>query len=267
MPSRRAVPRRYAYGRHRGQDGELWSPDGRPPAAGWPVVVLVHGGFWRARYRKELMTALAADVVGRGWAAWNIEYRRLGMPKRGGWPTTFEDVAAAVDHLGTLVRDHPLDLTRVVSVGHSAGGHLALWAAGRPGLPESAPGSPEPGFVAVTAVVGLAPVADLEEAAQHGVGRGTVEGLLGGSPSEQPERYRLASPAARLPLGVVQVVVHGDRDEAVPFELSRRYVARACAAGDEAILVELNGVGHMELIDPTSTAWAATLPYLRRLLA
>jgi acetyl esterase/lipase len=213
------------------------------------------------------MSALAADVVGRGWAAWNIEYRRLGTPRRGGWPTTFEDVGAAIDHLGTLARDHPLDPSRVVSVGHSAGGHLALWAAARPGLPASSPGSPTPSFVAVTGAVALAPVADLEEAARFRVGRGSVERLLGGSPVERPERYRLASPAARLPLGVPQVVVHGDRDEAVPVELSRRYVARARAAGDEATFVELAGVGHMELIDPTSTAWAATLPYLRPLLA
>jgi pimeloyl-ACP methyl ester carboxylesterase len=180
----------------------------------------------------------------------------------------------------------------VVTVGHSAGGHLALWAAGRPKLPPEAPGAaPAPGVetsgvqvygvqasgvrvkgvpvsgVRVSGAIGLAPVADLAEAAAMGLGGGAVIRLLGGSPERRPERYAVADPARLLPLGVPQVLVHGDRDGAVPIVVSRHYVERAVAAGDPATLVELPGVGHMELIDPASAAWSSVLLHLRRLVA
>jgi acetyl esterase/lipase len=245
-------------------------PDGPAPApdGGWAVVVLLHGGFWRAMYTKSLMTPLAGDVVDRGWAAWNLEYRRLGTIPNGGWPGTFEDVGAGIDHLTTLARANHLDVDRVVAVGHSAGGHLALWAAGRGNLPPEAPGAPAPaGSVRLCAAVGLAPVADLAEAARTGVGGGVVLRLVGGSPERYPERYAVADPAQLLPTGIPQVLVHGDNDGAVPLSLSRRYVQRAVAAGDRATLVELPGVGHMELIDPASSAWSATVVHLKRLLA
>jgi len=236
-------------------------------------VVLLHGGFWKALYTKSLMTPLAADVIDRGWAAWNLEYRRVGGVPRGGWPETFEDVGAGIDHLATAARSFPLDLGRVVAVGHSAGGHLALWAAGRGRLPPGAPGAAEPGgspgvaVVRVHGAVGLAPVSDLVEADRMGLGGGAVAKLMGGSPERHPDRYALADPARLLPLGVPQVLVHGDADGAVPVALSRHYVEQARAAGDDATLVELAGVNHMELIDPASAAWSATLLHLRRLLA
>jgi acetyl esterase/lipase len=107
--------------------------------APWPVAVLIHGGFWRARYSLRLEDRLAADLAGRGWGVWNLEYRRLGRLSCGGWPATFEDIAAGIDHLGKL--EEPLDPARVVAIGHSAGGQLALWAAARPGLPAGAPGA------------------------------------------------------------------------------------------------------------------------------
>jgi acetyl esterase/lipase len=237
------------------------------PSRGRPVVVLLHGGFWRGVYTKGLMTQLAADIIDRGWAAWNLEYRRIGTFPSGGWPATFEDVAAGIDHLALVAPEFQLDLARVVTVGHSAGGHLALWAAGRPKLALGAPGGAAGGFVGVRAAVGLAPVADLVAAARLELGGGAVTRLMGGSPDRYAERYAVASPAALLPLGVAQVVVHGDVDGAVPISLSRQYVAQAVVAGDEATLVELPGVGHMELIDPASTAWGATVLHLRRLLA
>lgn len=260
---------RLAYGRRHGQYGDLWLPDGAAPPSGrgWPVVVLLHGGFWKAVYTKSLMTALAADIMERGWAAWNLEYRRIGSIPGGGWPGTFEDVGAGIDHLATVAGMHPLDLSRVVTVGHSAGGHLALWAAGRPKLPPEAPGAPAGPGVRVSGAIGLAPVADLAEAAAMGLGGGAVIRLLGGSPERRPERYAVADPARLLPLGVPQVLVHGDRDGAVPIVVSRHYVERAVAAGDPATLVELPGVGHMELIDPASAAWSSVLLHLRRLVA
>ena len=161
---------------------------------------MIHGGFWRARYGRKLMRPLAHDLAARGWAAWNIEYRRLGHGAGGGWPTTFADVAAAIDHLDEIRTDAALDLARVVAIGHSAGGHLAAWAAARPRLPEGAPGC-DP-RVPVTAAVSQAGVVDLELAWDLRLSDGVVGDLLGGGPLEHPLRYRLASPKALVPLGV-----------------------------------------------------------------
>jgi acetyl esterase/lipase len=272
--------RRLEYGRRRGQCGDLWVPDGTvgagggagggPPAkVGRPVVVLLHGGFWKAMYTKSLMTNLAADIIDRGWVAWNLEYRRVGSIPSGGWPGTFEDVGAGIDYLRTLADggEGGIDLTRVIAVGHSAGGHLALWAAGRSKLLSGAPGAPSANSVLLRGAVGLAPVCDLSEGERLGLGGGAVSRLLGGSPQRHPERYAVADPAALLPIGVTQVLVHGDGDGAVPLSLSRGYVAKAVAAGDRASLVELPGCGHMELIDPASSAWGVTILQIRRLLA
>jgi acetyl esterase/lipase len=222
------------------------------------VAVLVHGGFWRARYRLRLEDGLVADLAARGWAVWNLEYRRLGLRSRGGWPATFEDVAAGIDHLGKL--DEPLDLARVVGIGHSAGGHLALWAAARRGLPAGAPGA-EPS-VRLAGAVAQAGVVDLREAARLGLSRRAAERLLEGPPMKWPGRYDLASPLERLPLGLPQLLVHGDADEVVPIGLSRSYADRAAYGGDPCELVELPGCGHMEHLDPESGAWAAVLDWL-----
>lgn len=231
------------------------------------MVVLLHGGFWKAMYTKGLMTQLAADIIDRGWAAWNVEYRRVGTFPSGGWPGTFEDVASAIDHLAVLAGDYGLDVTRVVTVGHSAGGHLSLWAAARGKLPADTHGALDDRGVALRGAIGLAPVADLAEAALLNLGGGAVQRFLGGSPEKHPDRYALANPAALLPLGVPQVLMHGSLDGAVPLSLSQHYVERAVSSGDEATLVTLPGVGHMELIDPASSAWAETVVHLHRLLA
>jgi acetyl esterase/lipase len=241
------------YGPERGQLAELWEPPGTAPQGGWPVGVVVHGGFWRHIYTKRLMHAVAGDLAGHGVAAWNIEYRRVGGRSGGGWPATFEDVSGAIDHLAQLAATAPLDLARLVAIGHSAGGHLALWAAaGNSSLP-------------VAGVVALAPVADLELAVRTGVGAGAPIALLGGGPDEVPDRYAAASPAALLPIGVPQVVVHGTADESVPFAMSERYVAAARDAGDDATLVDLPGVTHMPLIRARSEAWATARSHVQRL--
>jgi acetyl esterase/lipase len=233
----------HRYGTHRSQVAELSLPDGPGPH---PVVVLVHGGCWRQRYDRHLMDALAADLAARGWAAWNIEYRRVGLRAGGGWPETGADVAAAIDHLAEL--DAPLDLARVAAVGHSAGGHLALWAAGR-----------EKARVLLAAVVGQAAVSDLEVASAQGVCGGMVEQLVGGMPQQVPDRYRVASPARRLPLRVPALLVHGDRDDTVPVQMSRDFAA---AAGCD--LAELAGDGHYEHLEPGSRAWATVVEWLER---
>jgi acetyl esterase/lipase len=247
----RAVPTlaTHAYGPAASQHGALHMPDTSGPH---PVVVLVHGGFWWDRFDRSLMLPLALDIVARGHAVWNLEYRRVGEPG-GGWPGTLADIAAGVDHLSVIAGDLGLATDRIVIAGHSAGGHLAQWVAARPGLPDDAPGA-RPALT-VRAVVGLAPVSDLRRAAEANLGPGAVVGLLGGGPDDLPERYALASPIERLPTGVDQLIVHGDRDRMVPIELSRTYAATARAAGDRVELVEWPGVGHFEPIDPGHGCW------------
>jgi dipeptidyl aminopeptidase/acylaminoacyl peptidase len=238
----------HSYGSHRHQFCELSLPEGDAPAGGFPVSVLIHGGFWRDRYCLDLMDALAGDLRDRGWAVWNVEYRRLG-DSGGGVPATTDDVGAAIDALADC--DAPLDLARVVAIGHSAGGHLALWAAGR-----------EDPRVALAAAVGQAPVCDLETAFAMRLSDGVVEAFVGGAPADAPERYDAACPLRRLPSGVPHLLVHGEADDVVPAELSRRFVAAARAAGDHATLVLRSSDGHFEHIEPGSVAWAAVVQWL-----
>ncbi len=226
------------------------------------MIVLVHGGFWRFPYTRLLMRGLAASVTEQGWVAWNIEYRRADPIGRAApWPHTLLDVANAIDHLAELPG---LDLNRVVTVGHSAGGQLGLWAAARHRL--TASGWPEP-KVTVASAVALAGVVDLERADELGLGNDAVAHFVGGHRGEHPERYAEASPAALLPLGVPQVLVHGVDDTVVPPVMSEAYCRSARAAGDEAEHVALPGVGHRELIDARGGAWATTLGHLERLLS
>jgi acetyl esterase/lipase len=235
--------RQIAYGDHPDQVGNLHLPDGAGP---FPVVVLLHGGFWRWGWDRTLMTPLARDLAARGLAAWNVEYRRVGQ-EGGGWPATLEDAAAALDHVGML---EEVDASSVVTAGHSAGGHLALWLAAR-------------GRVRPVGAVSLAGVADLARGAAANLGDGACQGLLGGTPDEVPERYAAASPAALLPLGVPQLLVHGGRDDVVPPEQSRDYAPAARAAGDEVELVELAGADHFDVIEPGHAAWGVVTGWLQ----
>jgi acetyl esterase/lipase len=218
--------------------------------------VVLHGGFWRGIWNLRLTEKMSADLAVRGWAAFNVEYRRTGRLGAGGWPNTFLDVASAIDHTATMAAEHALDVDRLVTVGHSAGGHLALWAAGRSSLPEGAPGA-DP-VVRPRLAVGMAPVADLARAHELGVGGQAVAKLLGGAPETVPGRYELASPAARLPLGVRQVLVHGEADGAVPVALTREYGDAAVAAGDDVHLVLVPDEGHMACLDTQSDLWRLT---------
>jgi acetyl esterase/lipase len=241
----------YQYGPDPAQFGELWLPDGDQLG----TVVVLHGGFWRAAYDLSLGRPLASDLAARGYAAWNLEYRRTGGG--GGWPATFEDVAAGIDLLAAL----PVESSRVVAVGHSAGGHLGVWAAGRPGLPGGAPGA-RPG-VAVTGVVSQGGVLALADCARDRLDVDAAVNLMGGEPDELPEPYRLADPLARLPTPASVVCLHSRRDQRVPYSYSERYVA---AAGGRASLVETFG-DHFSLIDPASRDWATALGALPGLLA
>ncbi len=251
--------RTYRYGPHRSQRADLHLPPGGGPH---PVIVLIHGGSWRKRYGSFVMRALAADLVRGRWAVWNIEYRRLG--EGGGWPATFADTAAAIDHLEHL--SSPLDLARTTAVGHSAGGHLALWAAGRAKLP--ADGAAQLGGrprVSVAQVVSLAGVCDLAGAYRDWHG-GAVRALMGGSPAEVPERFALGDPLVQVPLAAPALLVHGRLDETVSVRLSRAYARAARAAGGDVELVEIDGAAgrHRAYIDPRGSAWATVARWLAR---
>lgn len=226
------------------------------------MVALLHGGFWRAKYTLALMDPLCRDLVERGWTAWNLEYRRApeGQPAR--WPDLLLDVAAGLDHLPAALDGEPPG--PVVVVGHSAGGHLALWAAARAGLPAGAPGA-DPAL-RPDAVAGQAAVADLRAARAANLGRGAVHELLGApdDPAELERRLALASPVERLPLGVPLLLVHGDADPDVPPAMSRDIADRARRAGDEVELRMVEDTGHFEHLEAGSPAWAAVLDWLGR---
>nr|WP_221203080.1 alpha/beta hydrolase [Modestobacter versicolor] len=229
-------------------------PDGDGPA---PVVVVLHGGFWRARYGIELARPLAADLAARGWAAVAVEYRRVGAG--GGWPTTLEDVAAALDALPDVPGAARMDLADVTVVGHSAGGHLAAWAAARHRLPAGAPGAAP--RVSVTAAVLQAGVLDLAAAVAADLGAGATVEFLGGTPEQLPERYAAADPVRLLPTGAAVLCVHGADDTTVPLVQSERYAAAAGAAGDRVEVSVVPG-DHMVVLDLTHEAWRRTVDWL-----
>jgi dipeptidyl aminopeptidase/acylaminoacyl peptidase len=227
---------RLAYGTDPNQFGDLRLPPGPGPH---PLVIFIHGGFWKAAYDLNHAGHLCAALTAAGAATWNLEYRRLGNPG-GGWPGTFEDVLHGAEFATrVLAKKYPIDGTRVVAAGHSAGGHLALWLAAR-----------HP--IELRAVTPLAGVSDLRRAWALQLSQGIVGKLLGGSPEEVPERYSAASPVELLPIPVPQRLIHGSADDIVPFAMSEQFAA----ASRNARLTPLAGAGHFDLIDPRSAAWA-----------
>ncbi|MEV4051863.1 alpha/beta hydrolase [Amycolatopsis sp. NPDC049688] len=273
--------RTVAYGPHPSQVGELYLPEGDGP---FPVVVLVHGGYWAAMWDRRQITDVADDLAGRGYAVWNIEYRRIGEAG-GGWPGTFLDVAAAVDALDGM--DPALDTGRVVLLGHPAGGHLATWAAHRGVLPPEAPGAGPK--ITPAGVVTLAGALDLETAAAAGfgavladpaaeppkdapeparpeawpavaaaVGDGIVPLLVGG-----PEHYAWASPLALPGAGVPVLAVHGTADEAVPAGWSRRYAEKTTAEGGRARYLEVENGTHFDVVHPGHPVWPEITGWIR----
>lgn len=221
------------YGDDPAQRAELT----RPATTSRGVVVVIHGGFWRQQYDLSLGRPLAAALAAAGWTAWNLEYRRVGGG--GGFPSTFDDVAAGIDALSDVP---DLDLSTVVTLGHSAGGHLAVWAAGRAGTERWSDVR-----VPVTAAVSQAGVLDL--AAGERLGGGAVRALLGDEPVSTE-----VDPLLQVPLDVPVRCVHADDDPLVPIEQSESYVAAARTAGADAELVRVDG-GHFDVIDPTTDAW------------
>lgn len=242
--------RRIQYGA-----GEYHFGDLRLPAAPGPhpVVIVIHGGFWRSSF-DLLYTGHISSALTRGGAAtWNIEYRRIGNTG-GGFPGTLDDVAAASAHLAEMAKAYQLDTSRTVAIGHSAGGHLALWlATSRRGLP-------------LRGVVSLAGVADLKRAWELRLSDAVVATFLGGSPQDAPEHYQLASPIQNLPCKVPTRLIHGDSDDVVPIEIAERFEAAAARAGDDCRLTRLPGAGHFEPVDPRAREWRQIERTIRELL-
>jgi acetyl esterase/lipase len=232
---------RYSYGDHPSQYAELSLPEAFAAA---PVVIVVHGGYWTRDYGLELGRPLAAELAANGFAALNVEYRRVG--EGGGWPQTGDDVLAAA---GTLRERKGVDLSNVVGLGHSSGGQLAAWLATQGAL---------------SGVVLQAAVLDLAAGSTSGLGGGAVDAYLGGSPQRRPDAYAQASPMAKLPLGVRSILVHGTRDTLVPIDQSQRFVDAARAAGDQSELRTFDG-DHFDPITVGTDAWRMCLDAVKEL--
>lgn len=238
------------------QFGDLWLPaSAKRPL---PVIVFIHGGWWQAEYDLGYGGELCAAFKRQGVAVWSLEYRRVGEPG-GGWPNTFLDVAAGADFLGALAKKYPLDLGRVVTMGHSAGGHLALWLAGRHHVArESAIYAPTQlhlrGVVSLAGAVDLRLLCDLAQG-EFAHDKGLVRSLMGGLPADVPERYRAGSPGDLLPLNVPQVLVQGTEDRQIPPDLPRRYADNARRQGDEVTVRMPAGAGHFAVVDPESAVF------------
>jgi dipeptidyl aminopeptidase/acylaminoacyl peptidase len=228
-----------AYGDDPFQFGYLRLPKSSGPH---PVAIVIHGGFWRAAFDIEHSGHMCAALTQAGLATWSLEYRRIGNAG-GGWPGTCEDILRGASHLLALAVDYPLNAARAVIVGHSAGGHLALWLAAqkKPRL---------------RGAVSLAGVADLRRAWELKLSNTVVADFIGGSPADLASAYKQASPIECVPLGTPTRLVHGDIDDIVPIEISLRFARAATDAGDDSKLITLHGTDHFAVIDPRTPEWS-----------
>lgn len=253
---------RIAYGPDSLHHGELRIPDGDGP---FPIAVVIHGGCWQSEYDLRHAAAESEALRAAGVATWTIEYRRVGDPG-GGWPLTFLDVARAIDFVPQLAARAPrVDASRVVLVGHSAGGHLALWAASPP---SNATDIPTPPSLPLRGVVSLAGIADLRTyGAQPGNCNSAVPQLMGGTPSDHDARYSAANPIELVPLRTPVRLVHGALDPIVPPAQSHAFAARNREAGGSATVIVVDGAGHFDLIAPHAPAWREVVRATHELLA
>jgi acetyl esterase/lipase len=255
---------RVSYGPDSLQFGDLRLPDGHGPH---PVAVVIHGGCWLSFATLEYLDGFCEALTSAGLATWSLEYRRVDSPG-GGWPNTLLDVGRGVDYLRELAAEYALDLANVVVVGHSSGGHLALWVAGRHVIDEdSALHVSDP--LAVQGAVCLSAHGDLEALrprAPEVCGSDVVAALTGGPPEEVPSRYEAASPLRMLPLGVAQHLLIGALDETVPLASVQAYVDAARAAGDQVACDTLAAASHFEPIAPESSAWPVVRDSILKLL-
>lgn len=241
---------RISYGTDPNQFADLRLPKTKETSA---VVMNIHGGFWRAKYDLVHAGHLCAALTAKGFATWNIEYRRVGNPG-GGWPGTFEDIRSAYRYLPQIAKRYNLDSSRVLVMGHSAGGQLALCLAAH----ESS----------IKRVVSLAGVVDLQQAWELHLSNNAVVEFLGGKPSDVPEHYREADPMrVAIDNTTTQWLIHGSADDVVPPGFSRQYVERKKKLGEAVNYLEISGAGHFDLIDPRSAAWPKVEDTVKHLLA
>ena len=251
---------RIHYGPGEYQFGDLRMPVGAAKGP-VPLAIFVHGGWWKSAYDLTYGGHLCAALKSAGVATWSIEYRRVGSTG-GGWPTTFQDVAAGCDYVATLAKSYPLDLGKTMAMGHSAGGHLAFWLGGRHHVPEASPiHGPQTkialrGVIALAGAVDLRLTCDLSGYFTFAHDKHEVYALMGGSPAEFDERYRAGNPGDLLPLGVPQVLIQGSDDDQIPPELPRRWEEMARRQGDTVTVMMLPSADHFDVVDPQSKAWA-----------
>ncbi len=214
-----------------------------------PVIINIHGGFWRAAYDLTHAGHLSQAITNLGFATWNIEYRRIG--NGGGYPNTFIDVVNAINHLRIVAPQYNLDLDRAIVMGHSAGGLMASWVGSRHVETLHATSL----HLKPKWIISLAGVVDLRRALELGLSNNVVKDFIGGAPQEFPDRYAASSPIELLPSRTKQILIHGEDDDIVPIEIAQRYYDAALAKGDDVKLITLKGMGHFEVIDPKSAAW------------
>jgi acetyl esterase/lipase len=261
---------RIAYGANENQFGDLRIPEGSGP---FPVAMIIHGGFWRAKFDLEQMNKMAEELTKHGIATWNVEYRRVGQDG-GGWPGTFLDNAQAADYICILAESYPLDVNRFITIGHSAGGHLALWLAARHKLSSDSELHTSEKPLPLKGVISLAGASDLEmmhdihqwKETLFGIVDNPTRDLLGGKPNEQTSRYQEGSPRELLPIGVPLVLIHGILDVNVPVGLSEHFEKAAAQAGDLVTLKTVPTAEHFKLILPETEAWPILLESANNLL-
>lgn len=268
---------RLHYGAGEFQFGDLWLPtqhgmsQSQPKSRLQPVVVFFHGGWWQSEYDLAYAGHLCAALKGEGIAVWSVEYRRVGKTG-GGWPATFQDAASGFDYVATLAESFTLDLSRVVAMGHSAGGHLAFWIAGRHHIePQSAIHIPQPhiplhGLIALAGAVDLRLTIDLAGDSSFAHDKEEVYSLMGGTPREFEDRYRAGNPGDLLPLGVRQVLIQGTEDQQIPPQLPSRWAEKARRQGDEVTIHMIPAADHFDLVDPQSKAWERVLAAVHSML-
>lgn len=260
---------RLHYGRGEFQFGDLWLPKAASQHAPVPLVVFFHGGWWRSEYDLAYTGFLCDALRKEGLATWSVEYRRVGDPD-GGWPGTFQDAAAGFNFVKTLAAKYPIHLDRVVVAGHSAGGHLAFWIAGRHHIPESSPiYEPRPtvavhGAVSLAGAVDLRLTRDLSGFYEFAGDKRVVRDLMGGQPAEVPDRYQAGNPGDLLPFNLPQWLLQGTEDNQIPPSLPDRWAQNARKVHDLVTVQILNGANHFDVVDPESAAWPAVKAVFRQ---
>lgn len=240
---------RLSYGKHSEQFGELYLPKENGPH---PTIILIHGGCWQAQYSLSTLAQLSKALTKLGYAVWNVEFRRLG--NGGGFPTTFEDIALSADFLNTMAEKYTLDLSSLTAMGHSAGGHLALWLAGRHHLPRNSALFSD-SAITIQRVISLAGIPDLVAGVEQNICRGACQDLVGGLPNEVPEQYQQASPHYLLPLNIPHWHLVGALDPLVPASYIEPFIQKAKLQDNNVNFKVIPNIGHFEMVMPDTTSW------------